>query len=493
MAPGKTWAQIAAGKQAASVALVEPVGCKNGTDVVPSNLPSLLATHASVTEASCPNALDKQVICERDEDWCMLGAVVPPAPGLPDPCFAVPRPAPGLTEPEMDAASPMDVMADGVVQAAAADVEYDEPAPTALVETQTAMCVPEPVEPLRDDMSSTAASERERFDSCILCSGSGLLCDGLLSDACPLCDSDETAPEVKNERSSSSSVIASPDGLERSPETEVEHALEDAGPKECSLAAEDESALPRPPALHVVSKEGTKMTAPPGIGPPGIWIWPHDDQQKGDAEAASEDAADRTVDWPESSVDSFEVEFVGRVAQGCFGPEFLKMSVSWADTFVEGKRALSVANLELHLEPTAPGNFLAPLVRLAAMLTRDQKFYQCQIFRMDRSKDNSSMHITCAKVSTATCWDVLKSGYCPRANCTWEHPAPSVISVSVAGGPPAQQTPLTTLMHKSAAESGSDKVEAADFFMVASDTTQLNQLNFGAFDDFTDSDESEEM
>jgi len=176
------------------------------------------------------------------------------------------------------------------------------------------------------------------------------------------------------------------------------------------------------------------------------------------------------------------------------------MTVSWAESFVEGKLALSIANVQLHLEPKAPANLLAPLVRLAAMLTRDQKLHQCQMFRMDRSKDNSSMHITCAQVSTATCWDVLKSGYCPRANCTWEHPAPCVICVSVAGSPPTQQTPLTSqcsqllqqtsLMQQAVADSGSDKVKTEDFFMVPSNTTQLN---FGAFDDFTDSDESEEM
>lgn len=486
MAPGKTWAQIAAGNKSAaeSAACVGVVGSKSGTDTsIPSKLPSLLSTHAtSVTEAPCPRALSKtQVEPACEEEWCMVGAVVPPAPGLdlPEPSsMAIVRSAPGLAEPEPREATgaPME----------AVRVRDDGAAPTDLEDTQTATCVSESAEPLRDDMSSTAASERERTESCILCSGSGLLCDGLLADACPLCESGEKA-EATHDRSSSSTA-ESPKGVERSPANDVDLAYDEAGSGEC---LEDAPLVPRTPALHVVSETGTKMTAPPGIGPPGIWIWPHDDEKKGDAEktAASGDTT-RTVTWPQSPVDSVEVEFVGKVARCCFGPEFMKMDVSWAETWVEGKLALSIANVQLHLEPTAPPNLLAPLVRLQSMLNSDQKFHHCQIFRMDRSSDDSSMHITCAQVSTGTCWDVLKSGYCPRTNCTWEHPAPSVMSVSVAGGPATKQTPLASLMPKLAADrAASDK--AADFNMFPpSNVTQINIVNF---DEFTDSSESEDM
>jgi len=201
------------------------------------------------------------------------------------------------------------------------------------------------------------------------------------------------------------------------------------------------------------------------------------------------------IEWPKSSIDSAEVEFVGKVAQACFGADFKKLAVSWSETWVEGKLALSIANVQLHLERAEAVNFLAPLARLQAMLARDQTLFQCQIFRLERSNDNASMHVTCARVSVNTCWDVLKSGFCPRTSCTWEHPAPTVMNVSLAGGPPmAMQTPLASLMPKPVVESLSETIPSKEFHMVPPSNAAMNEqmcFNFGAFDDMTDS--SEEM
>jgi len=502
MAPGRTWAQIAAGKSVpeASVPFAEAVGSKSvlrGVDADPSPLPSLLSAQAVAggTGASpCPSVPTKAELDIEQDEWCVVGDVVLVAPCLP----------------ELSSAAPYDEKRLNDMEAASKDEDAEEPEKceeTVLPspgDAQTDKCISDSAVPHnlvsasprtedalhRDDMSSTAASERERSESCILCSGSGLLCVGLLADACPLCDGEPEEADVVETlepeapcgkaMSEGSSGGASQSEAECAPESK-----DDSCPQEASER------------VYERTKDSTKMTAPPGLGPPGIWVWPHESKTglaESDAEAGSKEDAD-TVSWPGSSVDSEEVEFVGRVAQGCFGHDFEKMNVTRVETKVEGKVALSIVNMQLHLDPKMPAHFLPPLARLQAMLARDQTLHRCQIFRMDRSKDNSTVHLTCAKVTAGTCWDVTKKGFCPRPGCTWEHPASVVMQVSVVGG-----SPITSVVSEKPnldADTSSDssaKIPAKEV-PPASGTMNgnaLNNLNFGAFDDLM-SDTSEEM
>lgn len=188
------------------------------------------------------------------------------------------------------------------------------------------------------------------------------------------------------------------------------------------------------------------MSAPPGIGPPGVWLWP-DPQSKPHCGASdASEAASNTVSWPETSGDSPAVDFVGNSARLCFGTEFKKVTVSWAEPRVQGEQTLPVANVELHLEPTASIKFGPPLARLHLMLARDQALHQMRILRAECREDAESMRITCIRVSTKTCWDVLKSGACPRPNCTWEHPVPTLVNVSCAGCLAAPQLASATVV-----------------------------------------------
>lgn len=339
---------------------------------------------------------------------------------------------------------------------------------------------------------STAASEqeRERADSCILCSGSGLLCVGVMSDPCPLCDAPgETTGNEGPEVLGGNAISDDSSGTAAS-ESEI------IGAEEASNQNDENTSQPVGALKSVASPAGKAISAPPGLGPPqkppGVWIWP--DAETKDApespDATKTDTHDGTINWPETPVDCTEVEFIGKAAMLCFGPDFLKMTVSWVSPWAECKVAMSAADLRLHLGPTAKTNLLAPLARLQAVLGRDQKQYQCQIFRMERSKDDTLMHMTCARVSAGTCWDVLKSGSCPRPQCTWEHPTPTLLNVSCAGMLPTQRTSLATLMSRPVFDGAADKIQIKELPMFTPSFGTM-QFNLGAFDDFEDSSDDE--
>jgi hypothetical protein len=238
-----------------------------------------------------------------------------------------------------------------------------------------------------------------------------------------------------------------------------------------------------------ISEEGTAVQAPPGLGPPGMWVWPHSSLKERTEKTNPEDSAskDENVSWPLSPVDCHEVEFVGKVAQVLFGSEFIKLTVSWTD---------SSAIVELHLKPTAAALFNAPLPLLQAMLARDQGFHQCQIFHMERVKDDTSLHITCVTVSANTCWDVLKKGFCPRPNCTWEHPVPVLMNVSCVG---LLERCKASLPAKQIVDVPTDKIQCKEEVngrptLLTSNGTMAQmtvQLNFGAFDELDDSSDDE--
>lgn len=508
MAPGRTWAQIAAGKSVpeASVPSAEAVGPKSvlrGVDADPSPLPSLLSAQvvAGGTGASpCPSVPTKAELDIEQDEWCVVEDVVLVASCLPELSSAVSYDENRLNDMEAaskdeDAEEPE--KCEETVLPSPGDAQTDKCNSGSAVPHNLVSASPRAEDALHiDDMSSTAASERERSESCILCSGSGLLCVGLLADACPLCDGDaepepdggETLePEAPGGKAMSegSSAGASPSEAERAPES-----------KDNCLPSDEDDSCPQEASERVYerTKDSTKMTAPPGLGPPGIWVWPHESKTglaESDAEAESKEDAD-TIIWPGSSVDSEEVEFVGRVAQGCFGHDFEKMKVTRVETKVEGKVALSIVNMQLHLDPKMPAHFLPPLARLQAMLARDQTLHRCQIFRMDRSKDNSTVHLTCAKVTAGTCWDVTKKGFCPRPGCTWEHPASVVMQVSCVGGPPS--TFVASEQPNLVANTWSSKIPAKEVPPATGtmNINALNNMNFGAFDDLM-SDSSEEM
>lgn len=239
------------------------------------------------------------------------------------------------------------------------------------------------------------------------------------------------------------------------------------------------------------------MSAPPGLGPPGVWHWP-DPERKYPARKTSETNAshrdepdsreeENAISWPETFSNSTEVEFVGRVARYCFGDDFMRMTVSWTQPCVQGLSAIATANLDLHLRNAALANVVGPLVQLQAALARDQRMYECQIFRMERSKDNTSLHLTCARVSIDTCWDALKTGCC-RPNCPWEHPAPTFLRVCCAGQRAACPTPLATLMPRlPVGEGTADKIQRKAHLTIPTpvDVTDhvSQQLNIGAYDD----------
>lgn len=272
----------------------------------------------------------------------------------------------------------------------------------------------------RDDMSSsTAASERDVSRNCIVCNGSGLLCVGFLSDPCPLCDrstesDSEYIPDETNIQNApiqslvldgdetSSKPLFANEGLEMSHEGNA--SVQESFGEQKKIAEEP------------FQKIGV-VTSPPGLGPPGTWIWP-------ETTTATEENESNSILWPEDDpIDCLEVEFVGKVAQNCFGDAFKDMSVSFAEN--EDK-----ADVVLHLKSANFGNALSPLALLQLALGREQSFHRCHIFRMERSEDNTTMHLTCSQVSKDSCWDVFKSGSCPRPTCPWEHPMPILLNVS---------------------------------------------------------------
>jgi len=284
------------------------------------------------------------------------------------------------------------------------------------------------------DLNSTAASD----DDCILCRGSGLLCMGLLKDPCPLCEAE-----------GDTNVDAGPMVLSYSAVSDG--STHDAPLSESDLANDSQSGADGFDCLaevntgkQVVPKPAAALTctAPPGIGPPGVWVWPHVDKNAQTENAVKDSDEDHeedmsSFDWPEHPLDSVEVLFIGKVAQSCFGSDFIKMTVTWDDPVVQGQLIMPKANVQLHLEPMAPVylDFLAPLTCLQSLLHRDQAYYQCQISCLSLAKDFTTMDLSCATVTSATCWDILKKGYCPRPACTWPHPVPTLVNVSWTGGP----------------------------------------------------------
>jgi len=320
------------------------------------------------------------------------------------------------------------------------------------------------------DLSSTAASELAEPD-CILCNGSGLLCVGLLEDPCPLCEPEgETAGDEGPEAmfSEALSGTAASDVSTHDAPPEVEQAD--------TSCPEGEDVVY---GSQVVSNEPIRSMAPPGLGPPGVWVWPHLPESKPIEPDFDKDEG--AVSWPQESVNSVEVEFIGKVSQLCFGSDFIKMTVSWDDPWEpQGDQSLSKANVQLHLEQMAPVyvDFMVPLRRLEAYLARDQALHGCQIFRMSCSKDNTSMEINCAMVTVNTCWDVLKKGFCPRPGCTWPHPVPILVNVSWIGGP---ELHLDTKF-----SSGKMQTGVGPSISMVSDSQQ-NDLNIGAYDFMSDS------
>jgi hypothetical protein len=275
--------------------------------------------------------------------------------------------------------------------------------------------------------SSTAASERDALQNCIVCNGSGLLCVGLLSDPCPLCDRpmESDSEHVADEPEKLPCLIqyASTHSVALDDETTSSNALLTDEDIEMSKregnASVQESLGEQTSTVQEPSKKVGVVTSPPGLGPPGTWIWP-------ETKAASEDnESSNVIVWPDDSpINCFEVEFLGLVAKNCFGDAFENMSVSFSG--IEDK-----ADVELHLKSARFGD---PLALLQLALERETSFRGCgcHIFHMERSEDNGpSMHVSCSQVSKDTCWDVLKTGRCPRpTTCPWEHPVPFNLNVS---------------------------------------------------------------
>jgi len=295
------------------------------------------------------------------------------------------------------------------------------------------------------DLGSTAASERDVVQDsssaattadCILCSGSGLLASGHMNDPCPLCD---TAGDQPGDATGSEKSV--PAGSQK-PEA-AEHPEAE---KEESNSSADEAVSSSGIGSIVAPAPGTSVVAPPGLGPPGVWVWPH-----GDGKAARTDSDEATAEpqeeecetedgilsWPRDFVDSPEVLFVGKAALLCYGSDFIRMTVAWEEPLAQGDMMMQQAKVQIHLQPMAPVylDFLAPLPRLQSVLSRDQSLYQCHISHMSCSKDHDSLDLSCYRVSHGTCWDIVKRGYCPRPGCTWEHPVPTVINVTWMGGP----------------------------------------------------------
>merc|ERR1712232_557753 len=159
---------------------------------------------------------------------------------------------------------------------------------------------------------------------------------GLLTDPCPLCEPEgETAGDERPELSSA--IVASDGSTHDAPLSEIEQAdsvgatetLEQLGKEEDSRSGAEDTSCPDDSITGTqgVPKAATAMTmtAPPGIGPPGVWVWPHPDGQPCHSETPAVQAdceEEQEVSWPDDPVNSVEVEFIGKVAQLCFGSDF---------------------------------------------------------------------------------------------------------------------------------------------------------------------------
>jgi len=349
-----------------------------------------------------------------------------------------------------------------------------------LGDAQTAVCVSGSTPPFRaasditDTVSSTAASEQETY-SCVLCSGTGLLCVGKLSDPCPLCGDQKV--DSDSDRNSDKGVVAAvplevsdvPKPTDPVLAPEAEHGSATTGTDVNSQGPVKEAANPHSDETIVSQVQETPKTcksvkAPPGLGPPGTWIWPAaDDKKTTSDEPDKKSTASDELCWPEMPIDCVEVEFVGRVALECFGLEFQKMVVNWKTASVQGKLILPHARVVLHLEGSAFANSLSPLQRLQPVLSDEQKLHGCHIVRMERAKDNATLHFTCIYKTDSMCWDMLKLGRCPRPACTWAHPVPILISVSCADNPEGQQAKASLMAKVPLMANAPDKIQSQEY------------------------------
>jgi len=431
----RSWAQIAAGAPASGAAALGPK--HDAKDIIASHTVDTASPQSSVPNVDCKVL---QVVQAQVDDGVAAVEILAKSRGK-GAAHKLAEPRSGNAEPSLeDSRTAKCVSGVAVLPSLASVPSVDD------------VCH-------ASDLSSTAASELEgsssaddaNHQSCILCSGSGFLCVGRLSDPCPLCDpaGEATEQDEKPEATSSKAVA---DGHKHDmPPTQAEdtdsfEVVAHAEESQQEAAAQPKEAIAE--RVHVVSAAGTALTAPPGIGPPGIWLWPKSSSKprRTESDATASDSNADTVS--ESHVDSPEVEFLRKIAVLVFGPDFIKMTVSWSGQSVQGEAALPSANVQLHLEPIAFTSFLTPLTRFQAVLARDQMLHQCHIFRIDRAIDGDSMAMMCAKVSVGTCWDVLKKGFCPRPSCLWEHPPPRRLNVCCVGGPAVPQPALATLMPK---------------------------------------------
>jgi len=413
---GRTWAQVARGIPAAGEAAL---GGKAALEAIPddaaaheaSRKPGLNATASAAAEqaaAQVPHEATSTVELTRAS----------PPPGL-----------------SLDCSSEAEVIeeevAAGLEDALTETCDLSSPA-TDLAPASSA------VDMCQRSEVSTTASERGGNEHCILCSGTGMLCSGVLSDPCPLCETADGAVHDECHGVEASSAIGS---------SSSEVASERNGKDDCHSSAAEAIQQKQPLASVNVMSDGTAMAAPPGLGPPGVWVWSSTPKLGSDATELDSEQETRSEDgpgvitWPNSTTDSVEVEFVGMSAQLCFGTDFLKMTVSWADKWLEEKMSMPIANLQMHVSSGST----ATLGKLQAVLGRDQKIHQCHIFRMAKADNDASMTVVCAAVSANSCWDVLRKGFCPRGDkCTWEHPAPILLNVCFAGTLP--EKPLATLL-----------------------------------------------
>merc|ERR1712216_382428 len=155
------------------------------------------------------------------------------------------------------------------------------------------------------------------------------------------------------------SATATSDGsMYDAPPSEIEQAESVGGTEpfeqrskeeDCRSGVEETSCAEEAISSVQVEPKSFAVTAPPGIGPPGVWVWPDDakpcDVQDADAEEQ------KLICWPCAPVNSVEVEFIGKVAQACFGADFKKMTVSWDEPMVQGDATMEKANVQLHLAP----------------------------------------------------------------------------------------------------------------------------------------------
>lgn len=321
-----------------------------------------------------------------------------------------------------------------------------------------------------------------------------MLASGLLTDLCPLCGS-ERAEDEKQEALSSTASSGNGGGESLQSEDMCEGL---------TRTSRDNSVCEIGESVRTNPKEGKAISAPPGIGPPGIWFWPADadppggktapDDRTPDGAGSDTPGEEHTFSWPESYSNSPAVEFVCHVAQYCFEASFMSMNVSFAQPDEEGQ---TTANLELHLRQAAMVSSMPPMARLQAVLARDHRMHQFHIFSMDRSIDNSSLRLSCAQVSADTCWDALKPAGCWRgSSCPWEHPVPTVVHVQCAGDHAALPTPLATLMPKVPFDPTTSDV-IMNKGRIPATTVEVNmvelnhqQLNIHAYDDDYESDDS---